>query len=265
MELNKIYNMDCCDLMDMMSNNSIRPNVVLTSPPYNTSRKLAITERAIKNFESRYSEYEDFKSNEQYIEWTRNLFHLFDKILSENGVILYNMSYGSENPSVMWLTVADIIANTPFLVADCIVWKKGSALPNNTSPNKLTRICEYVFVICRKSEFTTYQSNKQIKSQSKSGQNYYYNTFNYIEAKNNDGSCDLNKATYSTDLCNQLLQLYARKGDLIYDPFMGTGTTAMSCVMSGINYIGSELCEDQCIYANNRISTYNGLLQEVIA
>lgn len=253
MELNKIYNEDCIVTLRNMYKSKIRPNIVLTSPPYNTSRPQAITERSIKNYESRYSEFDDFKSNEEYVEWTRKIFIAFGFVLAKNGVILYNMSYGSESPDSMWLTISDIIANTPFMVADCIVWKKNNALPNNTSPNKLTRICEFVFVICRKEEYKTYQANKQVKSQSKTGQNYYYNTSNFIQSPNNDGSCELNKATYSTDLCNQLLSIYAREGDVVYDPFMGTGTTAVSCVKNNLNYIGSELCFDQCDFAAKRI------------
>lgn len=42
----------------------------------------------------------------------------------------------------MWLTIADILRNTNFTIADSIIWKKKSALPNNVSPNKLTRITE---------------------------------------------------------------------------------------------------------------------------
>lgn len=61
--------------------------------------------------------------------------------------------------------------------------KKKSALPNNVSHNKLTRICEFVFVFCRKNEYKTFVANKQVKSQSKTGQKYYENIFNFIEAK----------------------------------------------------------------------------------
>lgn len=46
--------------------------------------------------------------------------------------------------------------------------------------------------------------------------------FNFIEAKNNDGSCPY-KATYSTELCTKLLDIYAPIGSVVYDPFIGTG------------------------------------------
>ena len=140
------------------------------------------------------------------------------------------------------------------MVSDIIVWKKSSALPNNTSKNKCTRIWEFIFVLCRKSENKTYNSGKKIKSIAKTGQNFYTNMFNFIEAPNNDGSCKLNKATFSSNLVLQLLDMYAPSKDIVvYDPFIGTGTTAVACKEFGCKYIGSELSKAQCEYAIERI------------
>jgi DNA modification methylase len=60
----------------------------------------------------------------------------------------------------MWLLIAEIIKQTDFTVADCISWKKQNALPNATSKNKLTRICEFIFVFVRKSEYLSFNTNK---------------------------------------------------------------------------------------------------------
>ena len=142
------------------------------------------------------------------------------------------------------------------MIAEMITWKKKSALPNNVSHNKLTRIIEPVFVICRKNEYKTYNANKQVKSISTTGQKYYENIYNFIEAANNDRSCNLNKATYSSDLCVQLLEIYSKKDAIVYDPFMGTGTTAIACEKYGnenMMCIGSELSEAQVEYSKNRL------------
>ena len=141
------------------------------------------------------------------------------------------------------------------MIAEQIIWKKKSALPNNVSPNKLTRICEPVFVFCRKNEYKTYAANKKVKSIRKdTGQKYYENIFNFIEAANNDGPNKLNKATFSTDLCKQLLSIYSKEGDTVYDSFMGTGTTAVACKEMNINCIGSELSEAQYNYSLERLN-----------
>ena len=194
-----------------------------------------------------------------YCNWCIDLFNNFDKVLNPNGVILWNVSYGSdatintEGIGLMWLSIADIIRNTPFTVADRIIWKKKSALPNNVSKNKLTRIVEDVFVFCRKNEYKTFNCNKTISSIGKNGQTFYNNYFNFIEAKNNDGTCKLNKATFSSDFCIQLLDLYANENTVVYDPFMGTGTTAVACKQKNITCFGSELSQEQVEFANKRL------------
>ena len=226
-------------------------DLILTSPPYNNSRNNG----NFNNYEKRYDTYVE-KTNKEYLDFMHELFLSYDTILKENGCILFNMSYGNENAEIMFKVLSDIINNSPFTIADVIVWKKKSALPNNVSHNKLTRICEFVYVICRKSEFGTFLMNKQVKSTSRTGQKYYENIYNFVEAKNNDGKNDLNKATYSSELCEKLLSIYAKDNSIVYDSFNGTGTTGVACANIGNIkwYIGSELSEAQCNYSNERIN-----------
>lgn len=255
--MSKIYffNENCFDTMNRMINKNYKVDLVLTSPPYNTGRTCK-TQRSIDNYENRYDIHLDDMTDEEYLSWTVDLFNHYNQVLEDNGVVLYNISYGNENPNIMWLTMAEIINKTNFMIADCITWKKNSALPNNVSHNKLTRIVEYVFVICRKDEYKTFNANKQVKSQSKTGQNYYENIFNFIEAKNNDGSCKLNKATYSSELCEKLLEIYAKPNSKVYDSFMGTGTTAIACEELGHTCFGSELSEAQVKFSKNRLEDF---------
>lgn len=253
-----LKNEDCFQTMKTMTENGEKVDMVLTSPPYNTGRK-SNSERGRKHHEARYDIYMDDMTDDEYCNWSVNLFNSYDKILNKNGVILYNMSYGTEKPYVLWLTLSDIIRNTNFMIADCIIWKKKTALPNNVSKNKLTRITEFVFVICRKDEFKTFNCNKKITSKSKKGQDIYENIYNFIEAPNNDGSCILNKATYSSELCEKLLNIYANENTIVYDSFMGTGTTAVACKKfnngnNNILCIGSELSEAQVNFSKERLS-----------
>lgn len=255
-----IYNESCFDTMHRMIEQNTRCDLVLTSPPYNTGR-VSSSEKWRNQYQGKYDIHIDNMTQEEYIQWTINLFDLYNRVLSENGVILYNMSYGSDNTmntasvGLMWLVVAEIIKNTSFTVADRIIWKKKSALPNNTSSNKLTRIVEDVFVFVRKEEIKTFRANKEIKSvrRDRPSQIYYENVFNFVEARNNDGPCSLNKATFSSELCEKLLNIYAKPGSIVYDSFIGTGTTAVACQRMGLDCIGSELSKSQCEFAKNRI------------
>lgn len=259
MTKNYFYNENCFDTLKKMEEKDYKVNVILTSPPYNTARCVN-TERSREILNQRYDIHFDNMTDDEYHDWTKNLFNEFDKVLNTNGVILYNISYGSENPNAMWVAL-EAIRKTNFMIADTIVWKKKSALPNNTSSNKLTRITEFVFVICRKYEFKTFQANKKVTSENARGQKYYENVFNFIEAPNNDGPCKLNKATYSSELVLQLLNMYAHDNDVVYDPFVGTGTTMIGCMKynngeNGLTCIGSELSNAQIDFAKERINNF---------
>ena len=96
-------------------------------------------------------------------------------------------------------------------------------------------------------------STKTEQSLRKTGQIAYKNYFNFIEAPNNDGSNDIHKATFSSILIRKLLHLYVKKDAIVYDSFMGTGTTAMACIEEKINYIGSEISKRYVEYSNKRI------------
>ena len=256
MEINKIYVEDCMITMDRMIKEGVKVNNVITSPFYNTGRGSSChkTQKSRDNYEGRYDVHLDDMTDEQYIDFTIRLFEQFDKILEKNGCILYNMSYGSENTHLMWFVVSDVIRRTNFTIADNIIWKKKSALPNNVSPNKLTRITENVLVFCRKDEFKTFEANKEVTSVRPTGQKMYANYFNFIEARNNDGANKLNKATYSTDLILQLMNIYVKPDSLVYDPFSGTCTTQNACVIYGCDYIGSELSKAQVTEGEMRIN-----------
>ena len=254
------YNENCFDSMNRMEAKDFHVDIVLTSPPYCTSRSSVKTEKALETYNRRYDICLDDMDENQYRDWTADLFNHFDKVLSKNGVVLYNVSYGSENANAMWLALLSVIEKTNFMIADCIIWKKKSALPNNVG-NKLTRITEFVFVLCRKEEFKTFFVNKKIKSiREDTGQKYYEAVYNFIEAPNNDGPCKLNKATYSSELCEKLLNIYAKPTSIVYDPFMGTGTTAIACEKFNPNNdmmcIGSELSEAQVQYSKERLAEY---------
>ena len=83
----------------------------------------------------------------------------------------------------------------------------------------------------------------------------YENITNILHAKNNDGPCALNKATYSTELCKKLLSIYLdlSGGRCVFDPFSGSGTTANACKELGVDFIGCELSAKQCEFAKKRV------------
>lgn len=156
MKVNKIFNEDCFQTIKYISGQGRRVQMVITSPPYNMARNYTDSKRR-DNHEARYDIHLDDMTDNEYLEWTVDLFKGFDGILEKNGVVLYNMSYGTDTQNykeyykpneIMYRVINEILLETNFTIADTIVWKKSSALPNNVSSNKLTRICEFVYVFC---------------------------------------------------------------------------------------------------------------------
>lgn len=102
MNINVIYNEDCFITM----NDKIEPksiDVILTSPPYNmTKRKGGLSDSG------RYDVYIDWMSEEEYVNFSVNLFNNFDNIVKENGVVLYNLSFSKENGILPYLVMSEI-------------------------------------------------------------------------------------------------------------------------------------------------------------
>jgi DNA modification methylase len=234
---NKIYNENNILTMYRMSDKSI--NGVITSPPYNISSK-----RKDVYYDNGYSDI-DGLSEEEYLKVRINEFKEFSRILEDDGVICYNLSYHNENPILPTLLMTRIHQETDLTLADMITWRKSTSLPFQTSPTKLSRICEQIYVIVKKKHLHNFKTNKKIsKINEKTGQKFYKNYTNLVEAKNNDGIKTKLKATYSEDLVVKLLNIYFPEESLIYDPFSGIGTTAKACQKFNRRYIGSELNKD---------------------
>ena len=237
MKVNCVYNEPNMDTMAKMPDKFI--DGVITSPPYNIT-----TKRKDVYYNNGYSDI-DGLTEEQYINTRIAEFKEFERILNDKGVVLYNISYHNENPILPTLLIAEVHKQTGLTLADMISWKKGHALPFQTSPNKLSRLVEQIYVLVKKEHLQDFTANKVVSTiNEKTNQKFYKNYTNLVEAKNNDGiKCDL-KASYSTDLVTKLIDIYFKKESIIYDPFNGIGTTAVSCKQNGLNYIASEINED---------------------
>lgn len=231
---NILLNENNLETMKKLSDSSI--SGIITSPPYNITSK-----RKDFYYNNGYSDI-DGLTEEEYLRVRVKEFMQFSRILEDTGVICYNISYHNENPVLPTLLISKIHKETDLTIADIITWKKSTAIPFQTSPTKLSRVCELVYVIVKKDFLHEFKTNKQIsKINEKTGQKFYKNYTNLIEAKNNDGiQCKL-KASFSEDFVIKLLDIYFPEESLVYDPFMGIGTTARACKKTNRNYLGSEL------------------------
>lgn len=247
-DINKIHLGDTIETMGKIDNKSIQ--LVFTSPPYRAS---------VRNDRHKYPGGRDFvednQTEEDYIEWIVDIFKQYERVLKDDGVVAFNLSYTTFSPSLPYMLISEIFKQTGFRIVDTLAWKKKSCVPL-TGKNRLSRICEFVYIFVKEESVKNFSDNKVVKSISDTGQHYFTAYYNFIEAKNNDGKVKGHDATFSSELSEFFIDLYSKPGELVLDNFMGTGTTAISCINLKRDYIGIELVPQYYEHALERIKNH---------
>jgi DNA modification methylase len=241
---NRIYCGDTVETMGKINEESI--DMILTSPPY-----LASIRADNHKYPGAKDQIKDNQSVDDYLKWIVENFKQYERILKKDGVLVFNFSYTTFNPSLPYFLINEVFKNTDFRIYDTFAWKKKSAMPVSGHPNRVTRIVEMVYIFAKTPYF---KANKTVSSVSRTGQKYYNNYYNFIEARNNDGKVEGHEATFSTELASFFIDLYSKENDVVLDNFSGTGTTPYASSKMNRQYIGIDLVEKFCEYARNRIA-----------
>ena len=234
-ELNKIHNMDCVEGMKKYIPNKCI-DCVITSPPYDNIRK-----------------YEQSWSFD-YIETINQLF----RVVKQGGVVVWNVAdqciEGSESGSSFKQALAFI--DRGFRLHDTMIYEKNSpTFPAKVSGNRYTQIFEYMFVfskgkpktaklICDKANKQYPSFDGKIKPPPFSPRNniWFYKTSFNETAAHGKKSTD-HPAVMPLGMAVDHLKTWTNEGDVVLDPFMGSGTTAVACVKLDCNYVGFEVSE----------------------
>ena len=255
-ELNKIYNEDCLKTMAKMPDEFI--DLVITSPPYDDLRE--------------YNGYK-FKFKKIAKELTR--------VLKQGGIIMWNVSDSVKNGSETLTSFKQAIyfkEKCSLLMHDTMIYLKDkSVFPEK---KRYGQIFEYMFVLS-KSKPKTYnlikdRKNKYLKVTSGTERLKGGDTVRQNSIHLNEYGCRDNVWLYSTGYQKSAKDLIAyehpaimperlaadhiiswsNKGDLVYDPFMGSGTTAKMCIQYDRNWIGSETSKEYYNIAEKRLKPY---------
>ena len=70
---------------------------------------------------------------------------------------------------------------------------------------------------------------------------------------NKDVETKLHPATFPMELVNDHIISWSNENELVYDPFMGSGTTAKMAILNKRNWIGSEISEEYCSIIEQRV------------
>lgn len=177
-------------------------NHVFTSPPYNRKRN------------DKYKDYEDIIKD--YFNWLCNVVDECLRISS--GYVFFNIQKNYYNKQ----DVFRIIGKYSEKIQEIIIWEKSNPMPANG--NNITNAYEFFIVF----------ADKPLKS------NTTY-TKNIISSSVNSKMPKEHKAVMKQEVCDWFIENFTKKDDLILDCFMGTGTTAISCINFGRKYIGFEI------------------------
>ena len=237
-ELNMIYNEDCLETMSRMDNDSV--DLVITSPPYNMNLRIRNGEycsrQIVDEFSTKYQNFDDNLPIEKY-----NLFHtkVLKELLRISNLVFYNIQIvtGSKR------SVFKMIGEFSEQLKEIIIWDKGRAEPAMQE-----------LVLNRQSELLlVFEKDNAISRQFKSAK-FERGTLNdvwQIPRPNKEDSS--HGAIFPTELVAKILDNFSNEYDVIYDPFMGTGSTAVACKMMNRNYIGSEINDSYIDIAEGRV------------
>jgi len=251
MEINKIYNENCLDTMSRMEDNFI--DLTVTSPPYDNLRT--------------YNGYSfDFESI------AKELY----RVTKKGGVVVWVVGdkthKGSE--SLTSFKQALYFKEIGFNVHDTMIYKKNNIRP--LTHNRYEQEFEYMFVFSKgkpkvfnaikkdcvkqptKDTFLVRNSDSsekrtiQRKKERIIGNVWKYNTGMNLSTK--DKIAFKHPAIFPEQLANDQIISWSNENDLIYDCFMGSGTTAKIAKINNRNFIGSEISKDYCDVIKKRLA-----------
>jgi len=243
MFINKIYNEDCIETMAKMPNDFI--DLTITSPPYNCSID--------------YDIYNDNRDWNEYLSWCKKWIKELYRITKKDGRICINVLIemgieGNKKRVSPFVEFYNIIRNVGFKISATPIWTDNNRPTLTAWGSWMNASSPYIY-----NPFEVIIiAYKDVWKKEKRG-------ISTINKKDFMMGCSgvwklrtqtkqITKANFHEDLPKLCIDLLSYKGDLIYDPFMGSGTTAKVAKLSNRNFIGSEISKEYCNIAKKRIS-----------
>ena len=227
-----IHNEDCMDTMSRMDDGLI--DLIVTSPPYNLRNsaghgfnKEGVWKSAV--IKEGYDEHGDNMPHDEYVAWQRTCLTEMMRVLADDGAIFYNHKWRVQNSLLQGRS--DIVEGFP--VRQIIIWQRAGG--HNWNDTFFLPTYEVIYLIARPAFKLAKGANK-------------HTDIWYIPQETNTD----HPAPFPAELARRCISSTTAR--LVYDPFMGSGTTAMAAKSLGRKWIGSETSPEYCRLANERLA-----------
>lgn len=236
--INKIFNEDCLATLARIPDDSI--DLVITSPPYNMNLRIRNGEYCSRQITKEFStKYEGFSDNLPITEYYEFHANVLRELLRVSPMVFYNVQIVTGSKRAIFKLLGDFNE----YVKDIIVWDKVNAQPAMGEG-----------VLNRQSELIIVFDKRNAISRKFNYCNFDRGTLNDVwQIKRGKKVTGSHGATFPEELVEKILLNFSREGDVVYDPFMGTGTTAVVARRLGRRFIGSELLSQYVDIANERL------------
>ncbi len=226
--------------MDELPDASV--HLMVTSPPYNVKK-----------------EYDEDLSLDQYRELLRCVFRETYRVLVTGGRACVNVANLGRRPYIpLHRYIIEDMEALGFLMRGEILWNKGSSASPSTAwgswksaANPVLRdVHEYIMVFSKQSF-----SRKRLKHHEDTIRKEDFLdwtksvwSFPAVPARSVG-----HPAPFPEELPRRLIELYTFKGDVVLDPFCGSGTTCIAAARAGRHFLGYEISPEYCHLAENRL------------
>ncbi len=220
-------------------------HLIITSPPYNVRK-----------------DYDEDFSLKEYLKFLNRVWSEVDRVLILGGRVCINIANLGRKPYIPLHSHIITQMNTlGFLMRGEVIWDKSASAGTSTawgswqsaSNPTLRDIHEYILIFSK----GLYKRSRTDKlSDTISRDEFLTNTKSVWTFPTESAKRIGHPAPFPVELPFRLIQLYSFKGDIILDPFMGSGQTAIAALKTSRRFIGYEINEEYAELANKRINQF---------
>ena len=239
MKTNQIIQGDCIEEMKKLPENSV--DAIITDPPYfNQGTKPKYSRKGKKDVITDFGEWDKFKTDEDYLGWMKLVICELCRVLKEDGgiYIFTNDRY----VSYLRHFIKDI-ENMKY--ASTIVWHKYNSPPRFIMKAGFISSKELI-MFAYKGKNPTFNKPKEFKEMLDV----------WITPQTPSGERIGHPTQKPISLMEKIIKISTNEGNIILDPFLGSGTTAIACLKLNRKFIGIEKEEEYVKIANARIKPF---------